>query len=405
MASALGVGFGAGMRGRRTMIERHLRRVDPKLRGNALRRAVQSAFDYYARYWVESFRLPGLSAAEVDAAFSYEGLGYVDDALSAGLGVIIALPHLGGWEWAGRWIADQGLPITVVVEPLEPPELFEWFVSFRESLGMTVVPVGASAAAAVSRALRANEVVCLLSDRDIQGGGIEVEFFGERTTLPGGPATLGLRTGAPVLPTAVYFTSQRDGHHAIIRPPVPSEREGSLRDDVTRITQLLARRAGGAHPRRTTAVAPLPTQLAVRPGLRALTKDRGVIVGLVEVEVRHSPSFAVARLVLDPDEQVRGESGVMMATSAGVSIEASTQGGVMKGLKRSFLGGESLFITTFTAPSSGGGSMSPTTWPVTSSRRGSPPTSRCRSPRAAGWPHPGDRARHQVGWLQESVRW
>ena len=74
----------------------------------------------------------------------------------------------------------------------------------------------------------------------------------------------------------------------------------------------------------------------------------------MEVEVRHSPSFAVARLVLDPDEQVRGESGVMMATSAGVSVEASTQGGVMKGLKRSFLGGESLFITTFTAPSSGG---------------------------------------------------
>jgi KDO2-lipid IV(A) lauroyltransferase len=239
-ASAIGVGFGAGMRGRRTMIERHLRRVDPSLRGTALRRAVQSAFDYYARYWVESFRLPGLSAAEVDAGFSYDGLAYVDDALSAGLGVIVALPHLGGWEWAGRWIADQGLPITVVVEPLEPPELFEWFVSFRESLGMTVVAVGPAATAAVSRALRANEVVCRLSDRDIQGGGVDVEFFGERTTLPGGPATLGLRTGAPVLPTAVYFTSQRDGHHAIIRPPVPAERQGSVREDVTRITQFLA---------------------------------------------------------------------------------------------------------------------------------------------------------------------
>lgn len=44
----------------------------------------------------------------------------------------------------------------------------------------------------------------------------------------------------------------------------------------------------------------------------------------------------------------------MMATSTGVQIEASTQGGVVKGLKRSFLGGESLFLTTFTAPSEGG---------------------------------------------------
>jgi KDO2-lipid IV(A) lauroyltransferase len=240
-ASMLGAGFGAGMRGRRSMIERHLRRADPTLRGAALRRAAQAAFDHYARYYVESFRLPGLSTEEVDGGFSYEGFEHVDDALVAGRGVIVALPHLGGWEWAGRWLAEQGLPLTVVVEPLEPPELFEWFVSFRESLGMTVVPVGPSAGTAVLRALRANEVVCLLSDRDIQGGGIEVEFFGERTTLPGGPATLGLRTGAPIVPTAVYFAPGRDAHRAVIRPPVPAVRTGSLREDVQRITQLLAR--------------------------------------------------------------------------------------------------------------------------------------------------------------------
>jgi phosphatidylinositol dimannoside acyltransferase len=240
-ASMLGAGFGAGMRGRRSMIERHLRRADPTLRGAALRRAAQAAFDHYARYYVESFRLPGLSTEEVDGGFSYEGFEHVDDALVAGRGVIIALPHLGGWEWAGRWLAEQGLPVTVVVEPLEPPELFEWFVSFRESLGMTVVPVGPTAGTAVLRALRANEVVCLLSDRDIQGGGVEVEFFGERTTLPGGPATLGLRTGAPIIPTAVYFAPGRDAHRAVIRPPLPAERTGSLRDDVQRITQRLAR--------------------------------------------------------------------------------------------------------------------------------------------------------------------
>lgn len=44
----------------------------------------------------------------------------------------------------------------------------------------------------------------------------------------------------------------------------------------------------------------------------------------------------------------------MMATSFGVAVEASTQGGVLKGLKRSLLGGESLFVSTFKAPSSGG---------------------------------------------------
>ena len=74
----------------------------------------------------------------------------------------------------------------------------------------------------------------------------------------------------------------------------------------------------------------------------------------MQTDLRHNPSFAAARITLQPNEQVRAESGAMMATSAGVSITANTQGGLLKGLKRSFLGGESLFITTFTAPPSGG---------------------------------------------------
>jgi KDO2-lipid IV(A) lauroyltransferase len=93
----------------------------------------------------------------------------------------------------------------------------------------------------VLRALRANEVVCLLCDRDLDRTGVEVEFFGERTTLPPGPATLSLRTGAALLPVAVYFTERLNGHHAIIRPPISLPRSGDgLRADVARTTQYLA---------------------------------------------------------------------------------------------------------------------------------------------------------------------
>jgi uncharacterized protein (TIGR00266 family) len=77
-------------------------------------------------------------------------------------------------------------------------------------------------------------------------------------------------------------------------------------------------------------------------------------VDAMKVDVRHDPAFAAARVTLDPGEELRAESGAMMATSAGVAVEASTQGGVVKGLKRSLLGGESLFITTYRAPASGG---------------------------------------------------
>jgi uncharacterized protein (TIGR00266 family) len=74
----------------------------------------------------------------------------------------------------------------------------------------------------------------------------------------------------------------------------------------------------------------------------------------MDVAIRHSPSFAAARVTLGPTEQLRAESGAMMATSSGVSVASTTQGGMLKGLKRSVLGGESLFVTTFTAPPGGG---------------------------------------------------
>ncbi len=241
MSGFAGNGFALASRDKREMIERHLRRVNPALTGWALRRAVQDAFDSYARYWVESFRLPNLSKRVVERTFEIQGYDFITEALTLGNGAILALPHLGGWEWGGRWMAEQGHQMTVVVEPLDNVELFEWFKDLRADLGMTVVPLGPGATSAIMRALKANEIVCLLSDRDIQGGGVEVEFFGERTTLPAGSATLSIRTGAPILPAAVYFTDSYNGHQTLVRPAVAATRLGRLRDDVQRITQELAR--------------------------------------------------------------------------------------------------------------------------------------------------------------------
>jgi lauroyl/myristoyl acyltransferase len=241
-AAASSLGFGASFASieRRQMVQRHLRRANPRLAGTALRIATQQAFDSYAQYYMESFRLPTLSKRAVERGFTKEGYDHIVRGLEAGNGVILALPHLGGWEWAGRWMTDQGHQLTVVVEALQPPELFEWFAELRRDLGMHVVPLGPGAGAAVLQALKENHVVCLLSDRDIDRKGVEVEFFGERTTLPAGPAMLTLRTGAPVLPTAVYFTPRLNGHHGIVRPPLPATRRGGLREDVARVSQELA---------------------------------------------------------------------------------------------------------------------------------------------------------------------
>jgi uncharacterized protein (TIGR00266 family) len=74
----------------------------------------------------------------------------------------------------------------------------------------------------------------------------------------------------------------------------------------------------------------------------------------MQVQLRHQPSFAVARCVLGPSEPMRAEAGAMMAMTPDMQIEARAQGGVMKSLKRAALGGESFFVTTLTAGQGGG---------------------------------------------------
>jgi uncharacterized protein (TIGR00266 family) len=74
----------------------------------------------------------------------------------------------------------------------------------------------------------------------------------------------------------------------------------------------------------------------------------------MHVEFRHQPSFTVARLALAPAERCQVEAGAMHSMSPGVEVQAQSQGGVMKGLGRAFLAGESMFISTYTAPANGG---------------------------------------------------
>ena len=249
------------------MIQRHIRRVEPDWPSWRVRQAAQQAFDSYARYWIESLRLPTLSARAVERGIDVPDYSRITDGLATGQrgDPRPARTSVAGSGPGAGW-PTQGTRVTVVVERVDPPELFEWFASLcGPSLGMTVVPLGPDAGKAILRALGRNDIVCLLSDRDIGGGGVEVELFGERTRLPAGPATLAFRTGAPLLPVAVYFTPKVDGHLGVVRPPLAVERRGSAARGRGPDHPGPCRRARAPHPPGARAVAPVPAELALRP--------------------------------------------------------------------------------------------------------------------------------------------
>ena len=203
----------------------------------------------YARYWREAFRLPTMNQAALATRLDRVFIGAENfaDAHRGGRGAVIALPHSGNWDMAGVWLAQNYGTFTTVAERLTPESLYDRFIAYRESLGFEVLPLTGGPRPPMqilAERLRANRFVCLMADRDLTRSGVQVNFFGEPTRLPAGPARLAIETGAPLHPAHVYY----DGEDCVVQIDDALD-TGS--GDVGVITQALADRFAvniAAHP-------------------------------------------------------------------------------------------------------------------------------------------------------------
>jgi len=236
------------------VLEGNLRRVlGAEAQGSQVRVLSRESMRSTARYYLEIFRLPVMPVDRLVAGM--HDTGHIETAfehLAAGRGVVFALPHMGNWDQAGAWIVARGAgSFTTVMERLKPESVYDRFVAFREGLGMEVLPAsgGNSRFGILAQRLRAGKIVCLVSDRDVTGGGIEVEFFGEKARMMGGAAALAVQTGAALMPATLWFEGDEWGLHIHEEIPVPAE--GDRKQKTAAMTQEIARvfEAGiRAHP-------------------------------------------------------------------------------------------------------------------------------------------------------------
>jgi KDO2-lipid IV(A) lauroyltransferase len=194
----------------------------------------------YGRYYAEALWLRARRVDSMLAETEVQGLERIVAARDAGTGMIFALPHMGNWEAAAPIAGSVGVPVLAVAEVLPNRRITDWFSEMRAEMGIEVVLATGriEVMRRLEEAIFANKAVALLSDRDLKGKGVQVEFFGEKTTLPPGPATLALRTGAPLFPVGCYFKD--GGYRVVIHDPMTLPEQGSRSEKVAAVTQALA---------------------------------------------------------------------------------------------------------------------------------------------------------------------
>jgi KDO2-lipid IV(A) lauroyltransferase len=202
---------------RRDRVRRNLRRVlewmaangqgaesyraaatDPK----ALEALVRSAFRNHARYNVELARAPRFTAAWVNERLVVENPEEVDAWLTPGRALILIGLHFGAIEVPGIFAIHRMHRIVSPMETIANARVQRYIFSTRDTIGIKIVTLEAAGGELLA-ALRRNEAVGLVADRDLTGAGIEVELFGARTKIPAGPVLLAAETGAPTYMSAV----------------------------------------------------------------------------------------------------------------------------------------------------------------------------------------------------------
>jgi lauroyl/myristoyl acyltransferase len=203
------------------LVSGHMRRARGEgVSDEQLAQDVKRMYESYGRYWAETFWLRRRRHKAITDRVERVNFDPVYRAKAAGRGIIYALPHTGNWEVAGLIADDIGARALAVAEDLSNRRITEWFLRVRNGVGIDIVLTSdPSRQSKLVRRLKAGGAIALLADRDVTGTGHEVEFFGETTRMPTGPAGLAVLTGADLFPVGVYF-KEGAGHRLEVRDPI-----------------------------------------------------------------------------------------------------------------------------------------------------------------------------------------
>jgi len=215
----------------------NLARTQPNITAFDLDLLVYSGMRSALRYWCDTFRFPDWSRERILGTVTFNDESILMDAVAAGNGAIVTLPHCGNYDHAAAYFCARGAKIVTVAEHLKPEKLFKKFMQYRSDFGMESLPLDGRVIPTLMQRIRTGCVIALAADRDLSKSGIDVNFFGGPARMPAGPALLAIRTGAPLISAYVSYTTTGI-HIDFTRMEIP--RQGSETERVAALVQKSA---------------------------------------------------------------------------------------------------------------------------------------------------------------------
>ncbi|RJP28841.1 MAG: hypothetical protein C4533_03355 [Candidatus Omnitrophota bacterium] len=220
----------------RKNVTRNLKVIFPDKTDREISVIRREMFRNFAKYLVDFFRFPKLNRQYIEKNIKIINIENFDEAIKRKKGAIVLTAHLGNWELGGVVTALMGYPLYAVALEHKHKRVNDFFNFQRESKGMRVIPLKKAVRQSLN-ALRGNNLLALVGDRDFTGKGIPVEFFNKQACLPEGPAALSLRTGAVIIP-GFMVRNPNDSFTLTIEKPIEYAATGDNAVDIKNIINI-----------------------------------------------------------------------------------------------------------------------------------------------------------------------
>jgi KDO2-lipid IV(A) lauroyltransferase len=221
--------------GDRKIVKENLKAIFPQKSDKEIAGISKKMFNNFAKYLVDFFNFRKLNADYIKDNVKFINLEYIDEALRLGRGVILVTAHLGNWELGGVVLPSRGYSLMSVALPHKSKKVDDFFNKQREEKGLKIYPLG-SAVKECLRALKKNQIIALVGDRDFTGGSRIVKLFGKPSVIPEGPAVFSLRTNAVIIP-GFMLRNNDDTFSLVFEKPLTS---GVSKDRDTDIENIMS---------------------------------------------------------------------------------------------------------------------------------------------------------------------